>query len=666
MSWRSRTNPGILVAASNSVAKDRNVADYVCDGSNDGTQIRAAIRAASAGSMWAHQQVFTSGTFASVVKISESEYHMYYHNVSPENIHHATSADGITWVDDTSNNPIFPRVGEIAMGVPNVWIEGETWYMLYRYTTGGVQSIGLATSPDGLAWTRSASNPVLSMEVGEVGPFDPFGIIKVGSTYYMYYNASVASGWDRFTNYATSTNLTTWTKGSGYILRNGSFCPTVFKVGSIYYMIITRYIGYLSMAVLALYMSRSPTFAQKSFVGVIKTQSDSGYDVNSLDCPFMVCDDITKTMLSTDPVMCYFSAYTGTTWTTGLMQETSIDSALKKASLWGSVKLLAGKYSIGENNVIIDAPITFDASEATLETVSHETGKHPIIVGSDRVTCRLGVLETPNSNAVNWCGNNGSLSGIPLGFVYVCGSENDIDVVVGARYVTLTGAERNNIRSRNASANNGIVLQWRSSNNIIWLDAKNVVTGIDNLHGSFRNTISGKIDVSSKLASFDVNSYNNVIKDAILSGAGKAKITDLGSGNKIIDNDGLIGRGEIRTHIGSIANLTQDAFNSLDNPFGQNVALLSLDIYVATGATATSPNIDCGIGSSATTDYTNLFDDLPGETIGLYNSKVATPGAQTQPILWQTGAGNRYLNMSIKDAAATGMVATYVATVLGL
>jgi len=30
------------------------------------------------------------------------------------------------------------------------------------------------------------------------------------------------------------------------------------------------------------------------------------------------------------------------------------------------------------------------------------------------------------------------------------------------------------------------------------------------------------------------------------------------------------------------------------------------------------------------------------------------------------GAGNRYLNMRIKDAAATGMVATHVATVMGL
>jgi len=47
-------------------------------------------------------------------------------------------------------------------------------------------------------------------------------------------------------------------------------------------------------------------------------------------------------------------------------------------------------------------------------------------------------------------------------------------------------------------------------------------------------------------------------------------------------------------------------------------------------------------------------------------SDIHSTGAQAQPILWQSGAGNRYLNMSIKDAAATGMVATYVVTVMGL
>lgn len=143
-------------------------------------------------------------------------------------------------------------------------------------------------------------------------------------------------------------------------------------------------------------------------------------------------------------------------------------------------------------------------------------------------------------------------------------------------------------------------------------------------------------------------------------------IVDTGVRTIIRNNQGYIAFGETRVIRGSIATLTENAFNSVDNPFGQNVALLSLDIYVSTGATATAPNIDCGIGSGATTDYTTLFDDLPGETIGFYRSTIATPGTQTVPQLWESGSGNRYLNMSIKDAAANGMIATYVATVMGI
>jgi hypothetical protein len=130
-------------------------------------------------------------------------------------------------------------------------------------------------------------------------------------------------------------------------------------------------------------------------------------------------------------------------------------------------------------------------------------------------------------------------------------------------------------------------------------------------------------------------------------------------------NEGYIAPGEIRTYSGTISALVQDDFNSLDNPFGQAVRVVSLQVYVSTAATATTPNIDCGVGSSATTDYATLFDDLPGETIGFYLSTVATPGTQTVPILWSYGSGNRYLNFSIKDAAATGMVATYTVTVMG-
>lgn len=43
--WKSRTNAGIFIAASDSSAKDKAVADYVCDGVNDEVEVLAAIAA---------------------------------------------------------------------------------------------------------------------------------------------------------------------------------------------------------------------------------------------------------------------------------------------------------------------------------------------------------------------------------------------------------------------------------------------------------------------------------------------------------------------------------------------------------------------------------------------------------------------------------------------
>ncbi len=140
----------------------------------------------------------------------------------------------------------------------------------------------------------------------------------------------------------------------------------------------------------------------------------------------------------------------------------------------------------------------------------------------------------------------------------------------------------------------------------------------------------------------------------------------LGTIGRIRNNNGFVSLGEPRYLAGRFVALTENSIISIDNPYGRDMLVLSVDIQVSTGATATTPDIDAGIGSSPTADYATLFDDLPGESVGLYNSKIATPGTQTVPQLWKYGSGNRYLNMSIKGAAATGMAAAYVITAIGI
>jgi hypothetical protein len=180
------------------------------------------------------------------------------------------------------------------------------------------------------------------------------------------------------------------------------------------------------------------------------------------------------------------------------------------------------------------------------------------------------------------------------------------------------------------------------------------------------NSINNFISKDVYSTSLDV--ANGVINNKIINGDVTKPMTDLGITTIIRDITGYIAKGEIRTYSKNIATLTENGITSFDNPFGQDVRVLSLDIYISAASNNTTPNatIDSGIGSSSTTDYATLFENVDCETSGFYNSvNTATVGKQTSPQLWASGSGNRYLNMSIKDAAATGMVATYTVTVMG-
>jgi len=100
--------------------------------------------------------------------------------------------------------------------------------------------------PSGSAWTRSASNPILSASLAweETAMQEPMVILEDG-VWKMWYTG----GWaNAATGYATSANGITWTKyasnpvygqgGSGYSA--GSSHPQVTKVGSTYWLFATN------------------------------------------------------------------------------------------------------------------------------------------------------------------------------------------------------------------------------------------------------------------------------------------------------------------------------------------------------------------------------------------------------------------------------------------
>ena len=145
-------------------------------------------------------------------------YHMWYSALDVygiQRIGYATSPDGVNWTKHPAN-PVLDvgAAGEwdsAYIEAPMVIYEGGEFKMWYSGGDGSHSQIGYATSPDGVAWTKSAANPVL--EIGDQ-PWNNLDIVHPyvlheGGTYKMWV---VAIGDDGPSiSYATSPDGLDWT-----------------------------------------------------------------------------------------------------------------------------------------------------------------------------------------------------------------------------------------------------------------------------------------------------------------------------------------------------------------------------------------------------------------------------------------------------------------------
>lgn len=146
-----------------------------------------------------------------------------------------------SWDESGAYNPTV-IVEETASGDPMY----KMWYTGYS-TTAKLARIGYATSPDGLVWTK---HHTYVLDVGPYGAWDSAGVgechvIKDGNQYKMWFGGSDAWQWWR-TGYATSPDGITWTRhASNPILREGpagtwdewaASAPAVVKVDGKYHM----------------------------------------------------------------------------------------------------------------------------------------------------------------------------------------------------------------------------------------------------------------------------------------------------------------------------------------------------------------------------------------------------------------------------------------------
>jgi hypothetical protein len=128
-----------------------------------------------------------------------------------------TSSDGVTWS--------LAKTGALTPGAAGQWDDtqiyglrpvyidgGGTWHALYSGNqSGGVFHTGLATSSDGLTWTKYSGNPVLTN-------FGSPWILKIGSTFYAWgdktrpgQNSSLPNQWPTDVHRSSSQDLIHWT-----------------------------------------------------------------------------------------------------------------------------------------------------------------------------------------------------------------------------------------------------------------------------------------------------------------------------------------------------------------------------------------------------------------------------------------------------------------------
>ncbi|MFN7939507.1 MAG: hypothetical protein U0R19_39635 [Bryobacteraceae bacterium] len=160
----------------------------------------------------------------------------------------ATSPDGLTWTK--AGKGLSPAGWEgdyIAANGSALQVDGQ---FLYWYQAGKLPRIGLARSSDGRTWTKSPQ-PVL--DPGPRGSWDERGVadpyvIRLGGAYYMFYLGQDRARRQRL-GVARSADGATWTKlranpvlelgGYGAFDENGLGEPAVWYSNGSYWMLYT-------------------------------------------------------------------------------------------------------------------------------------------------------------------------------------------------------------------------------------------------------------------------------------------------------------------------------------------------------------------------------------------------------------------------------------------
>jgi len=435
---------------------------------------------------YGNNPILTSGHYASVVyDWQDATFDMYYTFGSPSQIYRATSFDGKTWTKDEAHSHVFAvgsegKFDDEGVSVPVVWIEGPTWYMLYTGLHGYRRSVGLAESTDGLTWTRQNNGDAVfgSGSGWDSGDTEAATVMKVGSTYYMYFSCTSQSNHyagGRGIGIATSTNLLTWTEDSANpIFEGGRFTPSgVIKRNGYYYLFVPHYTGVgSSYANVELWRDTAPTFYRNSRVllGIAINYGAAGaWDGGShaLDSPFVMTDDVTRSTFSTtrNQLWVYYSSVSGGE---GLTVDTNIDTALDGATAYATFWVqVSGDLTAGPVTIYVQ----YGNSEAT--STSNGPNTFPILFShftSAPSNLGEGAFQITNGTLLDTNGiGKGSKWHGPRGTYSITGQGNFRFRYSASQVATYAGLEREVIWFLDSSGN---IIYWCCPLDYSYADAR--------------------------------------------------------------------------------------------------------------------------------------------------------------------------------------------------
>jgi len=232
----------------------------------------------------------------------------------------ATSKDGLVWSRQNGGKPVLSFGADGAFDDaqilgPEVLRDGSRYLMWYTGDNGEKDAtgifhyqIGLATSEDGIAWTRANDGkPVLAN--GPAGSFDEVqaatpSILREGDGYRMWYAA-----WAPKTNHticvACSSDGVTWQRENDGRPIDGlnpsiAFGHSICRVGQRYVML------YMALnASRGLYAATSDDGPHWSMVNggapVLSPGSEGDFDANTIGHPFLLAEN--------DVLRCWYTGY---------------------------------------------------------------------------------------------------------------------------------------------------------------------------------------------------------------------------------------------------------------------------------------------------------------------------------------------------------------------